>query len=417
MFGADLRCASEMKLRDQISRVEIAVLCTILILCGCTRHDQIVISPLSNPAAPGSITPNQTETPDGQVLLSWLEPDNEGLALRFAIRGSQQWTSPQTVVKRTNFDRYAEAPPWVLSLPDRSLLAVWSEQLPKGTSKWAGNYLYTSVSSDGGKTWSKPTIIHSDRGNGEHSFASIAFRDDSSATIVWLDSRDYDTKHTYRLMSAVIASTGSVSDEQTVDDDVCTCCPTSLVKTAAGFVAAYRNHTEDETRDIYTVREDSGKWSTGKSLNNDGWHINGCPVNGAALAQRQNLVAIAWYTGIEGKESVQVGFSNDGGQTFPIIRKIDSTHGDAQPIGRPTIALLRSGDALVVWITRDKGTSHLVAAQVSPRGTGLHPIELSQATTEGLGYPRMQILGSDALVSWAGAGDSKQIRTALLRTP
>ena len=135
------------------------------------------------------------------------------------------------------------------------------------------------------------------------------------------------------------------------------------------------------------------------------------------MAQRQNLVAVAWYTGIEGRESVQVGFSNDGGQTFPIIRKIDSTHGDAQPIGRPTIALLRSGDALVVWITRDKGTSHLVAAQVSPRGTGVHRIELSQATTEGLGYPRLQILGSDALVSWAGAGDSKQIRTALLRTP
>lgn len=218
-------------------------------------------------------------------------------------------------------------------------------------------------------------------------------------------------------MSAVIASTGAVSDEQTVDDDVCTCCPTSLVKTSAGFLAAYRNHTQDETRDIYTVREDSGKWSAGKSLNDDGWHINGCPVNGAALAQRQNLVAIAWYTGIEGKESVQVGFSNDGGKTFPIIRKIDSTHGDAQPVGRPTIALLSSGDALVAWITRDKGKSRLVAAQVSPRGTELHPIELSQATTESLGYPRMQILGSAALVSWAGAGDSKQISTALLRTP
>ncbi len=191
-----MRCASKMTLRDQFILVDIAVLCTILVLCGCSRHDQIAIVPLSNPAAPGSITPNQTETPDGQVLLSWLEPDNEGLALRFATRDAQQWTAPQTVVKRTNFDKYAEAPPWVLSLPDHSLLALWSEQLPKGTSKWAGNYLYASASSDRGKTWSPPTIIHTDRGNGEHSFASIAVRDDSHAIIVWLDSRDYETKHT-----------------------------------------------------------------------------------------------------------------------------------------------------------------------------------------------------------------------------
>jgi hypothetical protein len=56
-------------------------------------------------------------------------------------------------------------------------------------------------------------------------------------------------------MSAVIASLGTVSDEQTVDNDVCTCCRTSLVKTWTGFVASYCNHTSDEIRDIYTVRD------------------------------------------------------------------------------------------------------------------------------------------------------------------
>ena len=193
--------------------------------------------------------------------------------------------------------------------------------------RWAGNYLLTATSSDGGKTWSQPTFVHSDRTDGEHSFASLAMRDDDHATIVWLDARDYETKHTYRLMSAVIASSGTVSDEQTVDNDVCTCCPTSLVKTSTGFVAAYRNHTSEEIRDIYTVREQAGEWQTGTSLHNDGWHIQGCPVNGAALAQRQDEIAIAWYTGLEEKASLQVGFSNDGGATFPVIRKIDADRG------------------------------------------------------------------------------------------
>ena len=369
---------------------------------------------LPNPAAAGSISPNETRTPDGRVLLSWLEPTNDGLALRFAIGDAQQWSPPQTVVSRDNFDRYAEAPPWVLQLPDRTLLAVWPEQLPKGKSKWAGNYLYTSASADLGKSWSLPMTVHTDQGHGEHSFASISVRDDSHATVIWLDSRDYETKHTYRLMSAVIASSGAVSDEETVDDDVCTCCPTGLVKTATGLLATYRNHTSNEIRDIYTVREEGGKWLAGKSLKNDGWHINGCPVNGAAVADRQNEVAIAWYSGIEKDATVEVAFSRDGGATFPVIRKIDAASGDAQPLGRPTIALLGAEDALVAWVRHVGGTSQLVAARVRTGNTELQQVELFQGATDSLGYPRMQVIGSEALVSWGGAGEAKGVSTAMV---
>ena len=393
-----------------------ALLCTVLLLTGCVRHNNIAVTALPNPAAPGSVTPNESATPDGNVLLSWIEPVNDTMALRFAVRGAQSWSAPQTIVSRKNFDRYPEAPPWVFMLPDRSLLAVWSERLPlaKG-NRWAGNYLYTSASSDQGKSWSPPTIVHTDRTDGEHSFASLAVRDDDHATIVWLDARDYATKHTYRLMSAVIASSGTVSGEQTVGDDVCTCCPTSLVKTRSGLLAAYRNHTQDEIRDIYTVREDDGKWRSGKSLNHDEWHINGCPVNGAALAQRQNEIAAAWYTGIAEKASLQVAFSRDGGVSFPTIQKIDAASGETQPLGRPAIALLETGEALVTWIRREDGTSHLVAALVRARDSHLQRMEIAQGTTDSLGYPRMQLIGAGAMVSWGGAGETKQVRTALLR--
>jgi len=405
-------------MRCQIQFVSImgALLCTVLTFSGCTRHKSLAVTPLPNPAAPGSITPNETATPDGNVLVSWIEPATDAMALRFAVRGTQDWSTPQTIVARNNFDKYAEAPPWVLMLPNRGLLAVWSERLPlvKG-NKWAGNYLYTAASSDQGKTWTQPTIVHSDRTDGEHSFASLAVQDDNHATIVWLDARDYETKHTYRLMSAVIASSGTVSDEQTVDNDVCTCCPTSLVKTSTGFVAAYRNHTSEEIRDIYTVREEAGKWQTGTSLHNDGWHINGCPVNGAALAQRQDEIAIAWYSGLEEKASLQVGFSNDGGATFPVIRKIDADRGASRPIGRPAIAFLGPGDALVTWLTHEHGLSRLVAAQVRSHDSELHRIEIGQGTTDGLGYPRMQLIGREVMVSWGGAGETKLVKTALLR--
>lgn len=392
---------------------ETVFLLGVLALTACTRQPKVVVTPLPNPAAPGSITPNETATSDGWTLLSWLEPVGDQLALRFAIRNAQDWSVPQTVVVRRNFDKYAEAPPWVLALPNGSLLAVWSERLPQGKSKWAGNYLYTSASSDHGKTWSPPEIVHSDRTNGEHSFASLAVQDDGHAVIVWLDSRDYDSKHTYRLMSAVIASSGEISGEQSVDDDVCTCCPTALVKAAGGFVAAYRNHTAQEIRDIYTVREESGHWQTGHPVHDDGWRINGCPVNGAALAQREGDVVVAWYSGMEEKASVQVAFSPDGGTTFGSATKIDSRQDNEQPIGRPAVAMIGSGDALVAWIRRRSGQSQLVVSQVRTQGSG-QPQLIAEGSTDSLGYPRMQLIGSEALLSWGGAGDSKLVKTTLI---
>ena len=395
----------------------VGVLLILLCATSCKRSKELSVQLLPNPAPPRSIAPNETATPEGGVLLSWLEPVNEGLALRFSVRGAQEWSTPQTVVAGKNFDTYAEAPPWVLMLPNRSLVSVWTEKLPPVNGHPSeGDYLHTSASSDSGKTWTPPVIVHSARNDGEHSFASLAVNNHDHANIVWLDSRDYETKHTYRLMSALIGSSGTVGDEQTVDDDVCTCCPTGLVKTSRGLLAAYRNHTKEEIRDIYTVREESGKWQPGTSLNNDGWHFNGCPVNGAALAQRENEIAVAWYTGIEEKASLQVAFSSDGGTTFPIVRKIDAASGEAQPIGLPAIAFLAPGDALVTWLMREHGVSRLVAAQVYSHDSELHQIEIAQGTTDGLGYPRMQLIGRDAMVSWGGAGATKQVHTALLRS-
>jgi hypothetical protein len=391
---------------------------SLILLCttACKKHAEVSAQLVPNPAGPASITPNETATPDGNVLLSWVDPLDDAMALRFAVRGAQEWSAAQTIVTRKNFDKYAEAPPWVLMLPNRSLLAVWSEKLPivQG-NKWPGNYLFTSASSDQGRNWTPPTIVHSDRTDGEHSFASLAVRDENHATIVWLDSRDYETKHTYRLMSAVIASSGVASNEQTVDDDVCTCCPTSLAKTSSGFVTAYRNHTSDEIRDIYTAREDAGRWQTGRTLNNDGWHLDGCPVNGAALAARQNEIAVAWYTGIEEKASLQVAFSDNGGLTFPMVRKIDVAGARVQPIGRPAIVFLGPGDVFVTWLTREDGTSRLVAAQIRSQDSEVHRVEIARGTTDSLGYPRMQLIGPEAMVSWGGAGETKQVNTALLR--
>ena len=409
-----------MKIDANHKRVRISVVLalaatlTFLLSTGCTRKQLIHATLLANPAAPGSLCPNETRTSDDGVLLSWLEPSGDSLALRFAIHRGESWSAPQTVIVRKNFDKYPEAPPWVLMLPNGSLIAAWAEQLPKGKSQWPGNYLLAATSPDGGKNWSQPAVVHSDRTDGEHSFGSLVPQDDSHAAIVWLDSRDYAAKHTYRLMSALISSSGSVGMETTVDDDVCTCCPTAIIKTPQGLITAYRNHTSGEIRDIYTAREVSGRWQIGQSLHNDNWHINGCPVNGPSLAAYKRGVVAVWFTGKEERASVQIAFSSDGGATFKTSATVDAVGENKNVLGKVAVALLDSGDAVVSWIRRQGGKSQIVLSRVDTDGSILSSLVVAEGSSDTFGYPRMQRSGSHVLVSWAGTSEAKKVNTTLI---
>ena len=405
--------ANHKRLRTTV-RLALAAVLTVILSIGCTRKQPMHATLLANPSAAGSICPNETRTSDGGVLLSWLEPSSDSLALRFAIRRGQSWSPPQTVVVRKDFDKYPEAPPWVLMLREGSLIAVWAEQLPPGKGRWPGNYLLSAASSDGGNNWSRPAIIHSDRTDGEHSFGSLVSQDDSHAAVVWLDSRDYEARHTYRLMSAVISSSGTVSNETTVDDDVCTCCPTALISTPRGLLAAYRNHTPAEIRDIYTVRQVSGRWQNGRPLHNDNWHINACPVNGASIAANKENVVAAWFTGNEDLASVQIAFSSDTGTTFKQPAILDSIGENKSVLGKVAIALLDSDDAVVSWIRRQGGRSEIALARVHNDGSILGSQVIAEDSSDILGYPRMQTNGSGVLISWGGTKQAGRVNTTLI---
>ena len=49
-------------------------------------------------------------------------------------------------------------------------------------------------------------------------------------------------------------------------------------------VVVYRDRSEKEVRDMSVVRFAGGRWSAPRTLAADGWEINGCPVNGPAVA-------------------------------------------------------------------------------------------------------------------------------------
>ena len=71
--------------------------------------------------------------------------------------------------------------------------------------------------------------------------------------------------------------------EAAVDARVCDCCPTTTALTADGPIAAFRNRSEQEVRDIYVTRFERGRWTEPRAAHEDGWKIAACPVNGPML--------------------------------------------------------------------------------------------------------------------------------------
>ncbi|HVN09918.1 MAG TPA: sialidase family protein [Patescibacteria group bacterium] len=369
---------------------------------------------LPNPARPGSMAPSLSAGPDGKVILSWLEPAAAELALKFAEWDGKTWSRPEMVAQRSDFDVYAEAPPSVLRLAGGTVLAIWGQDIKTG-GKWDGSYLFSNVSANGGKHWSPSIRVHSDTSLSEHSFSSVIGVGPAQALVIWLDARDYDTKDRYRLMSAVVDSKGTVSDEKTVDSDTCTCCPTALIRAPQGALAAYRGHNPEDIRDIKVARLADGNWQQAHTVHDDLWKINACPVNGPALASEGRRLAVLWFTASQDKPEVKIAMSNDLGSTFQAPVTLDSPNGDDRPVGHVALSLLEDGDAIAVWLHHGASGTELIGERISSAGQHAGRFTIASGAETGFSYPRIQRLGDQLVISWTGKSN-KGVRTATIFT-
>src|SRR5579872_1757425 len=281
----------------------------LLPLAFAARGQVLKVNPLPNPSGAESLQAHWGTASDGSPLLSWIEKSKDGsLSLRYAGRRGAQWSEPRTIVANREFFRQPAASPSVISFPNGSLLAEWVE-LPPGSGE--AENLYVSASKNGTQ-WTTPVMAHRDKSPVQHALASMTASGADEASLVWLEALKGEDAPS-ALKRTVVNSSGAVVKEEVLDSDVCTCCPTSIVKTAKGLLVAYRDHSAQDIRDIGVVRFENGRWLPSRILNADKWEINACPVNGAAAAATNSRVAIAWYTEAQDSPRTQLALSTDGG--------------------------------------------------------------------------------------------------------
>jgi hypothetical protein len=246
--------------------------------------------------------------PDDELILSWLQLQDDTATLRYARFTDGAWARASNVVESGNmFINWADLPS-VVPLGNGHLAAHWL--VTNGVHSHAYN-IAVAESPDAGLSWSRPITPHTDGTDTEHGFVSI-YPSGANAGLLWLDGR----KMVNDVTDDPVASGMTLrSNDQVVDELVCDCCQTDVAVAASGPIAVYRDRSVDEIRDIFVARRIDGHWQAGVPVADDNWRIDGCPVNGPSITAHGERVAVAWFTAAV-EPLVRVAVSTDSGASF-----------------------------------------------------------------------------------------------------
>jgi hypothetical protein len=367
----------------------------------------VKIEPLAIPAAARSNEPQLTVSSRG-VLLSWVEPGEKTASLKYAERTSDAWSEARQVAAGNDwFLSYADTPT-VMRLRDGTLVSNWY----LSTNPIAEGYdILLAYSKDEGKTWSRAVKPHRDKTKTQHGFVSMFEPAAGGLGLVWLDARDQENNTSdpeggvISLYAAQFDKTLKQTGETKVNTRVCECCSTAAALTDEGVIAAFRDRSDKEIRDIAVTRLEGDKWSDAKIVHDDNWEVDSCPVNGPALSARGKQVAVAWFSAKNDKGQSFVAFSPDAGRTWGPPVRLD----DQVSRGYVDVEWLDDGAAVATWVEFAGGRSQLRMRRVDASGTKSPAITIADGANGVSGYPRVARNGKELIVAWTeGSGEAAQ---------
>jgi len=421
--------------------------------CSNTSIEQV---PIDNPSSLKSTFPRLFTDNAGTVHMSWIHKIGEVAELRIATltppsnpdyTDGLEWSSYTSVAKSDDwFVNWADFPS-VIGLNGAPVAAHWLDKVPGSPYSYhvtiqpiQDKFQSQITDSSNGQNVQvefehAAFVPHTDNTNTEHGFVSMQPMDSSTFYAIWLDGRNtggmdhggmdhgghfMDSDHldsklatAMTLRGALLGRDGEIIESHLIDNAVCDCCNTSLVKTDRGLIAAYRNRSSDEIRDLYVSRYENGVWDTPNTVHNDGWQIAACPVNGPQLAFHSGVTAALWFTGADNVPRVKLAFSDDYGKTFNEAILLSEN----QPLGRVDIVMHNEQSAWVSYVERHEDAAKLHIKQVMRNGTIVQALILDEmeASRSG-GFPQLSSFGDGLLVAWTEIGErASTIRTSYIK--
>ena len=260
--------------------------------------------------------PSVALEPGRGFIVSWQETHGAEASLHFAAVDFSGRETARGVIARGRdwFVNWADVPGLAV-LDNGDWVAFWLRRSVVDAPEAYDIRLVRSR--DRGRSWSAPVSPHRDGTPTQHGFVSLLPEGRDRVRVFWLDGRlaaatvageaqggghDVHGAHDEEaapmtLRTAVLDRRGEPHDEALLDARTCSCCQTDAARTDTGTTIVYRDRSDDEIRDIaFTTRGRDGRWSAPALVHVDGWHIEGCPVNGPALAANGARLLVVWPT-------------------------------------------------------------------------------------------------------------------------
>ncbi|WP_231118302.1 sialidase family protein [Lysobacter silvisoli] len=374
------------------------------------------------PTQDAAAQPDLVATADHRLLLLWIEPRDEGHALRLSqsrAAAHATWSPAVQVASGKDwFVNWADTP-HVMATEDGALWAHW---LRKSAAAPYAYDVVLSRSADQGASWSAPVAVNDDGTPTEHGFVSLWPAGGEKLGIAWLDGRRSGGgaghgEHAghggaMTLRSAQFDAALQRGGESELDTMTCDCCQTDAALTARGPLLIYRDRTPEEIRDIAALRYDAGAWTPARAVHADRWTMPACPVNGPAVAAIGARALVAWHTAAGGNPTLKLARSDDSGDSYAAPLVLDQ---GTQVQGRVDLALDPRA-AWVLWLREDAQGQSLHLARYASDLSG-EPQRLQVARLQGrgraTGFPQLALANGVAHVLWTDVVDGRpQLRGA-----
>jgi len=392
------------------------------------------VVPLDLDAGPSTAQPSVAVDPAHGFIVTWQRREGERATLEFAElapggevvrRGviADSSTSGADGAAARWFVNWADFPSLVV-LDNGDWVAHWLQKTGDGTYAYEVRVVR---STDRGHTWSRSIVPHDDGTPTEHGFVSMVPAGDDRVRLVWLDGREtagagMDHSHhghdhaghagRMTLRSAVLDRRGRLRDTARLDASTCSCCQTDMLRVGDRTVVAYRDHGDEDLRNIHWLAHRRGRWSGEQAVHDDGWRIAGCPVNGPALAAGPSGILALWPT-LQG-DSMVIRAALGDGRGFGAPVALES---GVATVGRVDAAAWGDG-FLAVWLGAGStpGATTLRVAELDAR-LGVRAthdvVELPPGRSTGV--PRVAAARGEAVLAWVEAVDGRPgVRAARL---
>ncbi|CAH0994377.1 hypothetical protein EMA8858_00486 [Emticicia aquatica] len=261
--------------------------------------------------------PLLTQTPKGDLMLSWTEKDEQGntsFCVAFSSDKGKSFAEKKTIYSGKGISNSRMMRAKVLAKKDGSLVAVFSNrsdaapsQSGRGSSRSAD--IVYCVSKDGGSTWTSPKSVDADPTQGiVRGFFDAALMANDEVAVAYLKDVANSKKFEERDLRLVITKNGVFQPERVIDPVVCDCCPISLLLDANGALNVYYRDNNDNIRDMakMTSTDNAETFSKPQILHNDQWKINGCPHSGAISSTYGKSALIVWFSGAETESGLRL---------------------------------------------------------------------------------------------------------------